>query len=57
MGSVKLAAIPLTPKGRLANTSKEGKPKQTGFSGPSVAEVSKPVGFSSPMPGAEKNRI
>jgi hypothetical protein len=50
-------AVALTPKGRLASARKEGKPKMTGFAGPSVADVSKPVGFGEPMPGATKNRI
>lgn len=53
----KWAAIPLTPAGRLASSRKEGKPKTTGFSGPSIAGVAKPVGFSNVVPGAGKNRI
>jgi len=53
----KWAGIPLTPAGRLAASRKEGKPKLTGFSGPSIAGVAKPVGFSNVVPGAGKNRI
>ena len=51
---VKKAGIPLTPKGRLANTAKKGQPKVTEPSGPSTAEVAKPIGFGRPLPGATK---
>ena len=53
----KTAAIPLTPKGRLASSAREGAPKTTGFTGPSVAEVSKPVGFGRNLSGASKGSI
>jgi hypothetical protein len=53
----KAASIPLTPQGRLSSSSREGKPKSTGFGGPSIASVSKPVGFGSALPGASKNGI
>jgi hypothetical protein len=55
---VKEGAPPTTtPQGRLAQASKVGAPKKTGFSGPSIAEQYKPVGFGIPMPGAKKNKI
>jgi len=56
-GKEKKAAVPLTPKGRLSSARREGKPKFTGFSGPSVASVSKPIGFGQVAPGSGKNRI
>lgn len=46
-----------TPQGKLVQAQNTGQPKKTGFSGPSIAEVSKPVGFGIPLPGAKKNRI
>lgn len=58
-GSVlgKVAGIPLTPQGRLSASSKEGKPKTTGFAGPSIADTAKPIGYGMTLPGAAKNRI
>lgn len=53
----KAASIPLTPKGRLSASSREGKPKTTGFDGPSIAETAKPIGFGKTLPGASKNGI
>ncbi len=54
---MKQAAAALTPQGRLASSRSEGKPKSTGFSGPSIADVSKPIGYGRKLPGATKNRI
>lgn len=53
----KKAGIPLTPKGRLSAASREGKPKTTGFAGPSVADTAKPVGYGRTLPGAAKEGI
>jgi len=53
----KMAAVALTPKGQLSLSQKEGKPKSTGFSGPSISSVSKPVGYGRTLPGTAKNRI
>ena len=53
----KKAGVPATPAGRLASARNEGAPKQSAPPGPSIAEVSKPVGFGKPLPGAQKNRI
>lgn len=55
--SEKKAGIPLTPKGRLASAQREGKPKMTGFSGPSIADVAKPIGYGQELPGAKKDGI
>lgn len=54
---IKMSSVPLGPKGRLSSSRREGKPKMTGFAGPSIASVSKPIGFGKPLPGATKNRI
>lgn len=55
---VKEGAPPTTtPQGRLAQASKVGQPKKTGFAGPSIADQYKPVGFGVPMPGAKKDKI
>lgn len=43
-----------TPAGRLASGQRIGLPKVTAPSGPSIAEVSKPQGFGTSMPGAHK---
>jgi hypothetical protein len=53
--NIKQAAVPLTPRGRLANTTQKGHPKLTGFSGPSEASISKPVGYGEALPGATKS--
>ncbi len=54
---LKRAADALTPNGRLTQTQQEGKPKTTSFAGPSISDVSKPVGFGRTLPGTAKNRI
>lgn len=51
------AANALTPAGRFAQSQEVGKPKTTGFSGPSISDISKPVGFGQTLPGTRKNRI
>ena len=53
----KRAGVAVTPKGRLAAARDEGKPKSTGFAGPSIADVSKPIGYGTKLPGTLKNRI
>lgn len=47
----------LTPAGRLASGRSIGLPKLTAPSGPSIAEVSKPHGFGTKLPGALKGSI
>lgn len=54
---VKRAGVPLTPQGRFAQSSMEGKPKKQAVGGPSVASVAKPIGFGGTLPGAGKNVI
>lgn len=53
----KRAAAAATPAGQLAQSQREGQPKTTGFAGPSISDVSKPVGFGHALPGTAKNRI
>lgn len=47
----------LSPAGRLSVTQQVGAPKTTGFTGPSIADVSKPKGFGTPISGAQKNQL
>ena len=51
----KSAAIGLTPASRLSQTQKVGAPKASAPPGPSIAQVSKPIGFGKPKPGAIKS--
>jgi hypothetical protein len=51
------AAAAFTPAGRLSASQRIGKPRVTTPSGPSIAQVSKPVGFGKVMPGAGKGVI
>lgn len=44
----------LTPAGRLQSARAVGMPKVTAPPGPSIAEISKPIGFGKPLPGATK---
>lgn len=53
----KTAATSLTPAGRLVQAQRIGKPRATTPSGPSVAQISKPVGYGKTMPGAGKGVI
>ena len=53
----KLAGVPTTPGGILASSKAVGAPRVTAPSGPSIAQVAKPVGFGKPMSGALKDRI
>jgi hypothetical protein len=43
--------------GKLNTSQRVGAPKVTGFAGPSIADVAKPKGFGTPMPGAQKNQL
>lgn len=47
----------MTPAGKLTSSQRIGAPKTTGFSGPSIADIAKPKGFGTPMPGAQKNTL
>ncbi len=47
----------MSPAGRLSSSQRIGAPKVTGFAGPSIADVSKPKGFGTPLPGAQKNQL
>lgn len=47
----------MNPAGKLNSSQRVGAPKTTGFSGPSIADIAKPKGFGTPMPGAQKNQI
>lgn len=53
-GPQKTAGIPLTPKGRLAASQREGKPRSSSPGGPSISSVSKPIGYGRPLPGTTK---
>ena len=53
----KIAAIPTTPKGILHASMLRGQPKVTAPPGPSVAQISKPIGYGRNLPGANKNGI
>lgn len=55
--SMATATDAMSPAGKLNVTQRVGSPKTTGFSGPSIADVAKPKGFGTPMPGAQKNQI
>jgi len=44
----------LTPAGRLQSARAVGMPKVTAPPGPSIAEISKPIGYGTPLPGATK---
>jgi hypothetical protein len=50
-------AAPTTPKGRLNQSMQVGAPKMTAPPGPSIAQISKPVGYGRPLPGATKGPI
>jgi hypothetical protein len=47
----------ITPLGQLGRSKSVGLPRSTPAPGPSIAEISKPVGFGRPMAGAIKNGI
>jgi len=53
---VKTSSI-VSPAGQLAKAQKVGKLKTTAPPGPSIAQVTKPIGFGRVMPGAAKNTI
>jgi len=48
---LKMAAAATTPAGRLASSQQEGQPKTTNPPGPSIQQISKPVGYGRPLPG------
>jgi hypothetical protein len=50
----KKKASVLTAKGQLNHTMRVGAPKSSPPPGPSIASVSKPMGFGKPLPGATK---
>ena len=50
----KKAGSAVTPAGRLRASQQVGLPKTTAAPGPSIAQISKPVGFGKPIPGATK---
>lgn len=52
-GKVKKAAG-LTPAGLLRKSQRVGAPKASAPPGPSIADISKPIGFGRKMPGATK---
>lgn len=47
----------MSPKGQLASDQRTGTGKSGVAPGPSIAEISKPVGIGTPLPGALKNTI
>jgi len=53
----KLGGVPTTPAGRLANSKRIGAPRVTPPPGPSIAQISKPVGYGKPAAGAAKGTI
>lgn len=53
-GPTKQAGIPTTPAGQLAKSQAIGKPRVTPPAGPSIAQIAKPKGFGTPIPGATK---
>ena len=55
--SMNTATGAMSPAAKLSTTQAVGAPKTTGFAGPSIADIAKPKGFGTPMPGAQKNQI
>jgi hypothetical protein len=53
----KLNGVAMTPKGKLRQTQMVGAPKTTAPPGPSISELSKPVGYGTKAPGAVKGTI
>ena len=53
----KLNGVAMTPKGKLRQSQMVGAPKVTAPPGPSISELSKPVGFGTKAPGAVKGTI
>lgn len=51
------AAAAFTPAGLLRASQRVGKPRATTPAGPSIAQISKPVGFGTTLPGAGKGAI
>lgn len=47
-------ASPTTPAGRLTQARQVGAPKTTAPPGPSISQISKPIGFGRPLPGTTK---
>jgi hypothetical protein len=47
----------MTPAGRLRVTQRAGAPRVTGPAGPSIADISKPLGFGKKLSGALKNTL
>lgn len=54
---MKLNGMATTPGGKLHQSQQVGQPKVTAPSGPSIAELSKPVGYGTKQPGATKGTI
>jgi hypothetical protein len=53
----KLNGVATTPKGKLYQSQRVGSPKVTAPAGPSISELSKPVGYGTKAPGAVKGSI
>jgi hypothetical protein len=59
-GGIKAAAAAtgaMSPAAKLTTSQRVGAPKTTGFSGPSIADIAKPKGYGTVLPGAGKNAI
>lgn len=54
-GGMNTALDSMGPLGRLTQTQRVGAPKTTGVAGPSIADISKPHGFGTPLAGATKS--
>lgn len=52
--AVKKEASGITPAGRLASSRAIGAPRATAAAGPSIAQIAKPKGFGTKLPGAGK---
>jgi len=52
-----MAQTGLTPKSLLSSGQALAKPKITNPSGPSIGDLSKPIGFGSKLPGATKGTL
>ena len=53
----KLNGVATTPAGKLYQSQRVGAPKMTPPPGPSISELSKPVGYGTKAPGAVKGTI
>jgi hypothetical protein len=53
--AAKMGSIATTPQGIFTASRRIGLPKVSAPSGPSIAQVAKPVGFGKPAAGATKS--